>query len=103
MLCASYGFPRRNPVLPAPSWRGVACFSLSLGLIFGALDQGERLDWFHFPVIIAMTAAGLFLLAATCVRRIMQPNPLVDLSFLNSRNLVSLALSIFVFKFVHLA
>src|SRR5258708_37717752 len=50
-----------------------------------------------------MTAGGLFLLAATCVRRILQPNPLVDLSFLNSRNLVVLALSIFVFKFVHLA
>src|SRR5258708_10906853 len=50
-----------------------------------------------------MTAGGLFLLAATCVRRILQPNPLVDLSFLNSRNLVILALSIFVFKFVHLA
>src|SRR5260370_34171204 len=50
-----------------------------------------------------MTAAGLFLLAATYIRRILQPNPLVDLSFLNSRNLVILALSIFVFKFVHLA
>ena len=103
MLCVYFGIPRRNPVLPAPSWRGFAYFSLSLSLLFGALDQGERLDWFHSPVIIAMTAAGLFLLAATCVRRILQPNPLVDLSFVNSRNLVILALSIFVFKFVHLA
>src|SRR5260221_13031088 len=103
MLCVYFGVPRRNPVLPAPSWRGFAYFSLSLGLLYGALDQGERLDWFHSPVIIAMTAAGLFLLAATCVRRMLEPNPLVDLSFVNSRNLVILALSIFVFKFVHLA
>jgi len=60
MLCVYFGIPRRNPVLPAPSWRGFAYFSLSLSLLFGALDQGERLDWFHSPVIIALTAAGLF-------------------------------------------
>src|SRR5260370_21100753 len=103
LICVYYGIPRRSPSGPAPSWRGFAYFSLSLCLLYRALAQGERLDWFHSPVIIAMTAAGLFLLAATCVRRMLEPNPLVDLSFVNSRNLVILALSIFVFKFVHLA
>ena len=33
----------------------------------------------------------------------MQPNPTVNLSFLNRRNTIILALSIFVFKFVHLS
>ena len=33
----------------------------------------------------------------------LEANPLVDLSFVNSRNLIILGLSIFVFKFVHLA
>jgi len=102
MLCVYFGIPRRSPAMPAPSWRGFAYFSLSLSLLYGALDQGERLDWFHSGVIVAMSAAGLFLLAATCVRRMLQPNPLVDLSFVNSRNLVILGISIFVFKFVHL-
>jgi DHA2 family multidrug resistance protein len=102
MLCVYFGIPRRSPAMPAPSWRGFAYFSLSLSLLYGALDQGERLDWLHSGVIVAMSAAGLFLLAATCVRRILQPNPLVDLSFVNSRNLVILGMSIFVFKFVHL-
>jgi DHA2 family multidrug resistance protein len=37
------------------------------------------------------------------MRRKLVPNPLVNLSFLNSRNIVILAISIFVFKFVHLA
>jgi MFS transporter, DHA2 family, multidrug resistance protein len=73
-----------------------------MSLLYGALDQGERLDWFHSGVIVALAAAGIFLLAATCVRRTLQPNPLVNLSFLNSRNIIILAMSIFVFRFVHL-
>ena len=72
-------------------------------MLYGALDQGERLDWLNSGVIVAMLAAGVFLLAAALVRRILQPNPTLNLSFLNRRNIIILALSIFVFKFVHLA
>jgi DHA2 family multidrug resistance protein len=50
-----------------------------------------------------MFTAGVFLLAAALIRRILQPNPTLKLSFLNRRNIIILALSIFVFKFVHLA
>jgi MFS transporter, DHA2 family, multidrug resistance protein len=104
MLCIYFGIPRRNtPPGPAPSWRGFAYFSLGMSLLYAALDQGERLDWFHSGVIVALSAAGLFLMAATFVRRMLEPNPLVDLSFVRSRDLVILGLSIFVFKFVHLA
>jgi len=104
MLCVYFGIPRRTaPAGPAPSWRGFAYFSLGMSLLYGALDQGEHLDWFHSGVIVALSVAGIFLLAATCVRRMLEPNPLVDLSFLYSRNLIILATSIFVFKFVHLA
>jgi MFS transporter, DHA2 family, multidrug resistance protein len=103
MICVYLGVPRRAAPGPIPSWRGFAYFSLSLSLLYGALDQGERLDWFHSGVIVAMSAAGLFLLAATLIRRKLQPNPLVNLSFVNSRNIIILATSIFVFKFAHLA
>ncbi len=67
------------------------------------MDQGERLDWLNSGVIVAMLTAGIFLLAAALVRRIFHPNPTLSLSFLNSRNIILLGLSIFVFKFVHLA
>ena len=103
MLCVYFGIPRRPPVGPTPSWRGFAYFSSALGLLYGALDQGERLDWLNSGVIVAMLAAGVFLLGATLVRRISQPNPTLNLSFLNNRNTIILASSIFVFKFVHLA
>jgi DHA2 family multidrug resistance protein len=50
-----------------------------------------------------MVVAGVFLLGAAWVRRMVQPNPILKLDFLNTRNIIILALSIFVFKFVHLA
>src|SRR6202035_4832989 len=103
MLCIYFGIPPRTPSGPVPSWRGFAYFSASLALLYGALDQGERLDWLNSGVIVAMLAGGLFLLVATWVRRIRQPNPTLNLSFLNTRNTIILSLSIFLFKFVHLA
>jgi DHA2 family multidrug resistance protein len=102
-VCIYFGIPRRPSAGPAPSWRGFAYFSAALALIYGALDQGERLDWLNSGVIVAMLAGGIFLLIATGIRRFLQPNPTLKLSFLNSRNTIILALAIFVFKFVHLS
>ena len=104
MLCVYFGIPRRPPPAgPQPSWRGFAYFSVGLSLLYGALDQGERLYWLNSGVIVAMFAAGIFLVAAASVRRMLQPNPTLNLSFLNRRNIIIFALSIFVFKFEHLA
>jgi DHA2 family multidrug resistance protein len=103
MACIYYGIPRRPPPPSRPSWRGFAYFSVGFALLYGALDQGERLDWLNSGVIVAMLAGGIFLVMAAAVRRMLQPNPTVKLSFLNRRNIVILGLSIFVFKFVHLA
>src|SRR5215469_4774827 len=103
MLCVYYGIPRRDSVEPRPSWHGFIYFSLGLALLYGAMDQGERLDWFNSGTIVAMSAAGIFLLGAALLRRISQPNPILNLRFLNTRNIIILALSVFVFKFMHLA
>ena len=103
VVCVYFGIPRRVAVEPRPSWRGFTYFSLSLALLYGALDQGERLDWFNSGTIVAMTVAGVFLLGATIVRRMVQPNPILKLDFLATRNIIILAFSIFTFKFMHLA
>ena len=103
MLCVYFGIPRQRALGPRPNWRGFAYFSLGFSLLYAALDQGERLDWLHSGVIVALLAAGIFLVGAALVRRILQPNPTLVLSFLNRRNIIILALSIFVFKFVHLS
>ena len=103
MACIYRGIPRRPPGSSKPNWRGFVYFSVGLALLYGALDQGERLDWLNSRVIVAMSAGGMFLVVAAGVRRMLQPNPTVKLSFLNRRNIFILALSVFIFKFVHLA
>jgi DHA2 family multidrug resistance protein len=103
MICIYFGIPWRPHAELTPSWRGFAYFSLGLSLLYGALDQGERLDWLNSGVFVAMLAGGVFLLAATTARRILHPNPTVNLAFLNRRNTIVFSLSIFVFKFTHLA
>jgi DHA2 family multidrug resistance protein len=103
MLCIYFGVLRQPASSSRPSWLGFAWFSAGLSLLYGALDQGERLYWFNSGTIAAMTFAGVLLLAASLGRRIMQPNPTLNLVFLNRRNIIIIALSIFVFKFEHLA
>jgi DHA2 family multidrug resistance protein len=103
MICVYFGIPRRAPSGPMPNWRGFAYFSLGLALLYGAMDQGERLDWLNSGTIVAMSIAGILLVAAAGIRRVLQPNPTVNLSFLATRNIIIIALSIFVFKFEHLA
>lgn len=103
MVCVYYGMPRRAAGEARPNWRGFVYFSVGFSLLYAALDQGERLDWLHSGLITALLAAGTFLVAAAVVRRMVQPNPTLELAFLNRRNIVILALSIFVFKFAHLA
>lgn len=104
MLCVYWGIPRKPPSTdPRPSWRGFAYFSFGVSLLYGALDQGERLYWLNSGVIVAMLAAGIFLLAAALARRISQPNPTLKLAFLNHRNIIILALSVFAFRFVQLS
>jgi MFS transporter, DHA2 family, multidrug resistance protein len=102
MICVHFGIPRRTNAEPRPSWRGFIYFSLSLALLYGALDQGQRLDWLNSATIVGMLVAGLFLLGAAILRRIIEPNPVLNLKFLNTRNVFILAASIFVFKFLHL-
>jgi DHA2 family multidrug resistance protein len=103
MACVYFGIPRQPTSNLRPNWRGFAYFSLGLSLLYAAMDQGERLDWLHSAIIVAMLAAGIFLLAAAGIRRILDPNPTLSLSFLNQRNIIILGMAIFVFKFVHQA
>ena len=94
--------PRPGPK-PAISWAGFLFGSLGLCLIYGALDQGERLNWLESGVVVAMLAAGAFLIVAAIIRRWVSPNPLVHIPFLRSRNTIILAASLFSFRFALLS
>jgi MFS transporter, DHA2 family, multidrug resistance protein len=106
MLCVYFAIPhppKRQGPKPALSWRGFLYGSLGLGLIYGALDQGERLDWLNSGVIVGLLLTAAFLLAVTIIRRWLSPNPMVNPIFLVNRNTMILAASLFSFRFVLLA
>ncbi len=70
-----------------------------LSLIWGALDQGQRLDWWNSETFAGMLIVGLCLILAALLRRYFHPNPLVNLRFLRPRNVLIIGLGIFVIRF----
>jgi DHA2 family multidrug resistance protein len=103
MLCIYRAIPNPPPASgtrPNVSWRGFLYASVGLSLLFGALDQGQRLDWFHSGVIVAMTVTGAFLLLAAAIRRWVSPNPFFNIPFVIKRNTLILGLVLFSFRFV---
>lgn len=103
-----FGIPRQplptpKPGHPTPNWRGFLYASLGAALLYIALDQGQRLDWFHSSLILGLTVAGVFLLLAALVRHFLLPNPLVNYKFLLRKNTVLLAFVLISFRFVMLA
>jgi DHA2 family multidrug resistance protein len=106
MLCVYLAIPhppKRPGPKPALSWRGFLYGSLGLSLIYGALDQGERLDWLNSGVIVGLLVTAAFLLAVTIIRRWLSPNRMVNPIFLVNRNTIILGASLFSFRFVMLA
>jgi len=106
MVCIYLAIPNpppRSGPKPIMSWKGFLYGSVALSLIFGALDQGERLDWLHSGVIVGLLAAAAFLLIATVIRRWLSPNPMVNPIFLVNRNTALICACLFCFRFVMLA
>jgi MFS transporter, DHA2 family, multidrug resistance protein len=95
--------PKPQPGRPAPNWRGFLYASLGAALLYTALDQGQRLDWFHSSLIIGLVAAGSLLILAAIVRHVLLPNPLVNFQFLMRKNTLLLALVLVSFRFIMLA
>src|SRR6202012_3602896 len=95
--------PTPKPGQPKPNWRGFLYGSLGFSLLYITLDQGQRLYWFNSGIIVALTVTGLFLILMTVVRRLTEPNPLVNLKFLLQRNVLLLGVVLIIFRFVMLA
>ena len=95
--------PKPQPGHPTPNWRGFLYASLGAALLYIALDQGQRLDWFHSSLIIGLVAAGVLLILAAIVRHFLLPNPLVNYQFLMRRNTLLLAPILISFRFIMLA
>jgi DHA2 family multidrug resistance protein len=74
--------------------------SVSFSLLYCALDQGERLDWFHSGTIVALFATGILLAIAGLVRHGRQPHPMLNMAFLRTRDFIILGAVLVCFRFL---
>jgi len=105
-LCIYYGVPAPPPRKSAaspPSFAGFLYASAGFALLFAALDQGQRLDWWHSGLITALCSGAAVFLLASLIRRLRSPNPLVDLPYLRQWNTVVLGFDLILFRFVLLS
>src|SRR5208282_4511907 len=102
MICIYFGIPPTPPRKksgPAPSFVGFLYLSAGLALIFTALQQGQRLDWWRSGVFNGWFWSGSFFLLCALVRRLRGPNPLVALPYLLKWNTILLGCLLFWFRF----
>src|SRR5262249_42837826 len=106
MACIYFGIPpapkaqtRKQP----PSFVGFLYLSAGFALLYAALDQGERLDWWRSGTFTALFVIGLLFLLASLTRRLRGPNFLVDLPYLRQWNTILLGVALFAFRFSLLA
>lgn len=106
MACIFFGIPpspspqsKKQP----PSFAGFFYLSAGFALLFAALDQGQRLDWWRSGTFTALFASGMFLLLCSLLRHLRSPNFLVDLPYLRQWNTIVLAVALFTFRFALLA
>jgi MFS transporter, DHA2 family, multidrug resistance protein len=100
-LCIYYGIPP-SPApkkSAAPSFVGFLYGSAGFAMLYAAIDQGQRLDWWRSGVFTALFAGGSFFLLCSLVRRLRSPNPLVDMPYLRQWNSVLLGIGLFTFRF----
>jgi len=106
MACIYFGIPespKPQSKKAPPSFVGFLYLSGGFAFLFAAFDQGQRLDWWRSGVFTGLFSSGVFLLLCALVRRLRQPNFLVDLPYLRQWNTILLAVALFSFRFVLLA
>jgi MFS transporter, DHA2 family, multidrug resistance protein len=106
MACVYVGIPETPTPKRSgepPSFLGFLYASAGVALLFAALDQGQRLDWWRSGLFTALVAGGTFLLICGVARRLRRPNPFIDLPYLAKWNTVLLGFGLFAFRFALLA
>jgi len=106
IACIYCGIPAaasRKGTGPSPSFVGFFYASTGFAMLFAALDQGQRLDWWKSAVFNALFFGGAIFLLASLLRRARMPNPLIDLPYLRQWNTQLLAVMLILFRFCLLA
>src|SRR5215471_18364120 len=102
IACIWYGIPAgpaKKKSGPVPSFAGFLYLSAGLAMLFAALDQGQRLDWWRSALFTALFFSGIVFCLASLVRRLRSPNPLIDLPYLRQWNTQLLGVGLMLFRF----
>jgi len=103
MACIYFGIPkspRPQSKKEPPSFAGFLYLSAGFALLYAALDQGQRLDWWRSGLFNALIAGGVLFLLGSLIERLRRPNFLIDLSYLRNWNITLLGVALFSFRFV---
>src|ERR1700739_3791301 len=90
--------PKKDGPAP-PSFVGFLYLSAGLALMFIALQQGQRLDWWRSGLYNGLFWSGAFFTLCALIRRLGGPNWLVALPYLWRWNTVLLGSLLFWFRF----
>jgi MFS transporter, DHA2 family, multidrug resistance protein len=102
MICVYFGIPKATATRKpgrAPSFAGFLYWSAGLAMLYAAIDQGERLDWWRSGLFNALFFGGAFLVVCALVRRLRLPNPLIAVPYLRQWNTILLGIGLFLFRF----
>src|SRR5215470_5955523 len=103
MCCIYFGIPKPGAAAkksgPPPSFAGFLYWSSGLAMLYAAIDQGERLDWWRSGLFNALFFGGAFLVVCAVVSRLRIPNSLVAVPYLRQWNTILLGIGLFLFRF----
>ena len=89
-ICIWFGIPRQqvaHALLERVDWFGMASFSIGASMIYAALEQGNRLDWFNSGLVTGLMWGGAILLIAFVVHERLAQAPWLNLNVALSGNL----------------
>src|SRR5271156_2015487 len=106
LTCIHFGMPRQTTnraLLKGADWWGMLYASVGLSVIYAALDQGNRLDWFRSGLINGLLLGGVVLLVAFVVRELTHDRPWINLRFAARGNFPLLTFYVAFFRFIILS
>jgi DHA2 family multidrug resistance protein len=90
-------------LLRSADWGGMALFGTALTMLYVALDQGNRLDWFRSGFIVSMLTASAFLALTFVLHESIVKDPWAHFSTMFSRNIALSFAAIFSFMVASLS
>ncbi|MET0639778.1 MAG: MFS transporter [Hyphomicrobium sp.] len=105
-FCIWYGMPVESGLsrkMRDLDWPGIVYAGAGFGLLYAALDQGNRLDWLNSGLIVGLLVGGSLLTLLFIMRELISPKPFVNIRVIARENLIPLLLLLAGFRFIILS